>query len=298
MLSFPEIDPVALDLGPIQIHWYGLMYLLGFVAAWLLGNKRAAQANSGWTSEQVSDLIFYSAMGVVLGGRIGFMLFYDLPGFLSNPLSLLTVWKGGMSFHGGFLGVILAVYLFARRYKKSVFQVLDFTAPLVPVGLGAGRMGNFINGELWGRVSDVPWAMVFPTGGPDPRHPSQLYQAGLEGLALFCILWWFSSKPRPTFSVAALFCMLYGVFRFFVEFYRQPDEGIDFVAFGWLTMGQLLSTPMIIVGATAVFLAYNNNTFGKLAGEVAEAVKVNKVEKVTKAEKVAKESKEAKTEKA
>ncbi|MEX2365790.1 MAG: prolipoprotein diacylglyceryl transferase, partial [Pseudohongiellaceae bacterium] len=262
MLQYPDIDPVAFAIGPLQVHWYGIMYLVGFAAAWLLARKRAAQPDSNWSHQQVADLVFYAAMGVVLGGRIGYMLFYNFAALLENPLSLFYVWNGGMSFHGGFLGVIVAIYLFCRNTGKSVYRVLDFTAPLVPIGLGAGRIGNFIGGELWGRVSDVPWAMVFPGAGPLARHPSQLYQAALEGLALFLILWLYSSRPKPTFAVSGLFCFCYGCFRFLVEFFRAPDENIGFVAFGWMTRGQQLSIPMIIAGLLFIFLAYRKDTFG------------------------------------
>lgn len=263
MLQYPNIDPIAISLGPLEIHWYGIMYLVGFAAAWLLAKKRASITNSNWNDEQVGDLIFYSAMGVVIGGRVGYMLFYSFSSLLENPLSLFKVWEGGMSFHGGFLGVITAVYLFSRHTQKPVFKVLDFVAPLVPIGLAAGRLGNFIGAELYGRATDVPWGMVFPT---DPlalvRHPSQLYQASLEGLTLFIIIWLYSSKQRPTFAVSGMFCMAYGLFRSFVEFYREPDDGI-FVAFDWLTRGQLLSLPMIIIGALVIILAYKNNSFDK-----------------------------------
>src|SRR5690606_17838263 len=214
MLQFPAIDPVAFSLGPLQVHWYGLMYLIGIGGGWLLARSRALRAGSGWTEEEVSDLTFYVALGVVLGGRIGYVLFYMLPDdpgrLLADPLTIFQVWEGGMSFHGGLLGVIAAVALFCRQKRKSVFHVLDFVAPVVPIGLGAGRLGNFINGELWGRVTDVPWAMVFPTGGPLPRHPSQLYEFLLEGVVLFAVLWLWSARPRPTFAVAGLFSLLYG----------------------------------------------------------------------------------------
>lgn len=256
MLSYPTIDPVALQLGPLQIHWYGLMYLIGFFAAWWLGSRRARQAHSGWNDDQVSDLIFYGAMGVILGGRVGYMLFYNTAELLTDPLSLLRLWEGGMSFHGGLLGVITALWLFARKHRKTFFQVADFTAPLVPIGLGAGRLGNFINGELWGQVSTVPWAMVFPGAGELPRHPSQLYQATLEGLALFLILWFYSSKPRPTMAVSGLFLLCYGIFRSLVELVRVPDQHLGYLAFDWLTMGQLLSLPMILGGAAFILIAY------------------------------------------
>jgi phosphatidylglycerol:prolipoprotein diacylglycerol transferase len=263
MLQYPNIDPIAISLGPIQIHWYGIMYLIGFASAWFMARKRAAIDHSSWNNEQVSDLIFYGAMGVVIGGRVGYMLFYNFSSLIENPLSLFMVWQGGMSFHGGFLGVIAAVYLFSRSTRKPVFKVLDFVAPLVPIGLAAGRLGNFIGAELYGRVTDVPWGMVFPT---DPeslvRHPSQLYQVGLEGLTLFFIIWIYSSKPRPTFAVSGMFCLGYGLFRTFVEFFREPDNGL-FFAFDWLTRGQLLSLPMIIVGALVVGFAYKTNAFEK-----------------------------------
>lgn len=266
MMQFPNIDPVAISLGPLEVHWYGISYLVGFLGAWILGRRRAAVSGSGWTNEQVSDLLFYGALGVILGGRVGYMFFYKFSDLLADPISLFYVWQGGMSFHGGLLGVLLALYLFSRASNKSVFKVVDFIAPMVPIGLGAGRMANFINAELWGRVSDVPWAMVFPTDpSGNPRHPSQLYECALEGFVLFTILWLFSKKPRPTFVVSSMFCMLYGVFRTFVEFYRQPDSHLNFVAFDWLTRGMELSIPMIIVGAVCVALAYKYNTFDKLA---------------------------------
>ncbi len=259
MLPFPDIDPVALSLGPLKIHWYGLMYLIGFVLAWLLGNWRAKQANSGWNSEQVSDLIFYCALGLVLGARIGYMLFYQFESVLANPLDLLKIWQGGMSFHGGAIGVTIGIWLFGRKYKKDFFSVTDFLVPLAPLGLFAGRMGNFINGELWGRTTDSAFGMVFPTGGSLARHPSQLYEAILEGLVLFLILWFYSSKPRPKMAVTGLFLLGYGCFRSFVEFFREPDAHLGFIAFDWLTMGQILSLPMIIGGLVLIVLAYKSN---------------------------------------
>lgn len=248
MLQAPLIDPVALALGPLKIHWYGLMYLFGFAGAWWLMKRRASRPQSPLTVEQVGDLLFYAALGVVLGGRLGYVLFYNLPQYLSDPLSLLKVWQGGMSFHGGLLGVLLAMWLYARRLDLRFFQVTDFIAPVVPVGLFFGRIGNFINGELYGRVTDLPWAMVFPAAGPLPRHPSQLYEAVLEGLLLFAILWWYSSRPRPLMAVSGLFLIGYGLFRFLVEFVRLPDAHIGYLAWGWLTMGQLLTLPMIALG--------------------------------------------------
>ncbi|MDS4029714.1 MAG: prolipoprotein diacylglyceryl transferase [Candidatus Contendobacter sp.] len=257
MLIHPDFDPVAFSLGPLHVRWYGLMYLLGFVAGWALGRYRAQRPGSGWTAAQVDDLVFYIALGVVLGGRVGYVLFYGFGNFLRDPLALFRVWEGGMSFHGGFLGVLLAMALFARKHHKQFWPTIDFIAPLITPGLFFGRIGNFINGELWGRVTDLPWGMVFrQTGDGLPRHPSQLYQAALEGVALFLILWLFSAKPRPTLAVSGVFALGYGVFRFLVEFVRQPDPQLGYLAFGWLTMGQLLSLPLIAVGVILLRLAY------------------------------------------
>lgn len=258
MLQYPHIDPIAFSLGPLKVHWYGIMYLIGFASAWLLASYRARKPGSGWTQDQITDFIFYAALGVIIGGRVGYLLFYNLPDFLRHPWILFRVWDGGMSFHGGMLGVIFALWLYARKLGRSIWALTDFAAPLVPIGLFCGRIGNFINGELWGRVTDVPWAMVFPTGGPWLRHPSQLYEALLEGVLLFVILWTFSIKPRPRFAVSALFLLCYGCFRFFVEFYRVPDPQYGYLAFGWLTMGQILSTPMIIIGGYALWAVYQN----------------------------------------
>lgn len=248
MLTFPLIDPVAFSLGPLKVHWYGLMYLFGFVAAWLLARWRVKHYQLDWTNEQVSDLIFYAALGVILGGRIGYMVFYGTEHLLANPLSLFKLWEGGMSFHGGLLGVAIAVALYARRIKKPFFEVTDFIAPLVPLGLAAGRAGNFINGELWGRVTDVPWAMIFPNSGGLPRHPSQLYELLLEGVLLFIVVWYYARKKRPAGCVSAIFLITYALCRLFVEFFREPDVQLGFLAFDWLTMGQLLSIPMLLAG--------------------------------------------------
>ncbi len=258
MLTYPNIDPVAISIGPLSIHWYGLMYLIGFTAAYYLMLHRAKQSNSGWNKEQVSDLIFYGAMGVVLGGRFGYVIFYNFSKFLDDPLWLFAVWEGGMSFHGGLLGVIVACILFGRRYKKSFFTTIDFAAPVVPIGLLTGRLGNFIGGELWGRVSDAPWAMVFPKGGPLPRHPSQLYEMFLEGFVLFIIIWVFTSKPRPAMAASGVFMMGYGVFRFMVEFVREPDSHIGFDLLGWMTRGQILCVPMVLVGLFIFVKAYRS----------------------------------------
>lgn len=256
MLIYPNIDPIALKIGSFSIHWYGLMYLLGFLAAWWLGRLRAKKADSGWTTAEVSDLIFYCAMGVLVGGRLGYVLFYDFSHFIQDPLTVFKIWDGGMSFHGGLIGVFISVALFAKKTGKSFFAVGDFLAPLAPLGLGAGRIGNFINGELWGRVTDVPWGMVFPQAGNLPRHPSMLYEFLLEGVVLFFILWFYSAKPRPTMAVSGLFLLGYGVFRFLVECFRQPDSQLGFIAFNWLTMGQLLTLPMMLLGIILLFLAY------------------------------------------
>ncbi len=256
MLTFPAINPVALQLGPLQIHWYGLMYVLGFVGGWLLALYRAKHSARQWTSEQVGDLIAFAALGVIIGGRLGYMLIYDHVEFFNDPLTLFQIWHGGMSFHGGLIGVLLAIAWYGRTRHKSFFEVADFIAPLVPVGLGAGRIGNFINGELWGRVTTLPWGIVYPNAGPLPRHPSELYEFFLEGVVLFVVLWWYSSQTRPRMATSALFLILYGCFRFLAEFFRQPDQQMGFVAFNWLTTGQLLSLPMIIAGIILWLLAH------------------------------------------
>lgn len=257
MLQHPQIDPVAISLGPLKIHWYGLTYLVGFVAGWWLGRLRARKPWSPLNEDQVGDLLFYIALGVILGGRFGYVVFYNFDAFIADPLWLLRVWEGGMSFHGGLLGVMLAMWWYGRKVGSGFWRIADFVAPLVPVGLGAGRIGNFINGELWGKQTDVPWGMVFPQA-PDAltRHPSQLYQFALEGVLFFVILWWFSAKPRPRMAVSGLFLVCYGVFRFLVEFVRQPDPQLGYLAFDWLTMGQVLSFPMILAGAGLMLIAY------------------------------------------
>ena len=257
MLPYPQIDPVAIALGPLKIHWYGLMYLVGIGGAWLLASRRLERFDATWTKDKLSDLVFWVAMGVILGGRLGYVMFYDLPAYIAEPAKILRVWEGGMSFHGGLIGVMLATWWFGKRNGKSFFELMDFIAPLVPIGLGAGRIGNFINAELWGKATDVPWAMVFPT---DPqqlaRHPSQLYQFALEGVALFTILWFYSRKPRPTMAVSGMFAACYGVFRFIVEFVRVPDAQLGYLAWGWLTMGQILCLPMILGGIGLIAHAY------------------------------------------
>lgn len=249
MLHHPEFDPIALQIGPVAIHWYGLMYLVGFALVYILGRRRLARGHTpALNTRDLEDVIFYSVLGVVLGGRLGYVLFYKPDYYLAHPLEIFYLWEGGMSFHGGLIGVIVVMLLFARKKGVSFFTISDFIAPLIPLGLGAGRLGNFINGELWGRPTDVPWAMVFPQSGTDvPRHPSQLYELGLEGIVLFAVLWWFSSKPRPTGQVSGLFLIGYGTFRFLVEFTREPDNFLGLLA-GGLSMGQWLSLPMVLIG--------------------------------------------------
>ncbi|MGD2137377.1 MAG: prolipoprotein diacylglyceryl transferase [Gammaproteobacteria bacterium] len=264
MLIYPDIDPVAIAFGPFEVHWYGLMYLIGFVGGWWLGRIRAGRPGTEWRKEEISDLLFYIALGVVLGGRVGYTLFYNLPGFLDDPLVLFRIWQGGMSFHGGLLGVLFAMWLYGRHTGRTFFTVTDFIAPFVTIGLGAGRIGNFINGELWGRPTDLPWGMVFPFVDAQPRHPSMLYEALLEGPVLLLVLWVYSRKPRPTMAVSGLFLLCYGLFRFAVEFVRVPDAHIGYLAFGWLTMGQLLSLPMILCGIAFMVYAYRR-TDGKVS---------------------------------
>ncbi len=257
MLNYPAINPVAFSLGPFAVHWYGIMYLMGFGTAWLLGVYRAKKSCTQWTRDQVSDVIVYASLGVILGGRVGYMLFYEFPIFLHKPWTIFYVWDGGMSFHGGLLGVLLALWLFAQHYQKNLWDITDFIAPLVPLGLMFGRIGNFINDELWGRMTQMPWGLVFPNAGPYPRHPSQLYEAGLEGIVMFFILWIFSAKSRPRFAVSALFLVLYGVFRCFVEFFRVPDPQYGYIAFNWLTVGQVYSLPMIALGGFCLWYVYH-----------------------------------------
>ena len=250
MLVHPQFDPVAIAIGPLAVRWYGLMYLAGFLAFLFLGRRRAAkQPWHGMASGEIDDLLFYGVLGVILGGRLGQVLFYEPAYYLSHPLEIVAVWKGGMSFHGGFIGVLTAMTLWARKTGKTFFQVTDFIAPLVPVGLMCGRIGNFINGELWGRVAapELPWAMVFPQVDALPRHPSPLYQAASEGLLLFVVLWWFSARRRPRMAISGAFLVGYGALRFLAEFFREPDAGI----FGHsyiVSMGQWLSLPMVVAG--------------------------------------------------
>lgn len=248
MLKYPQIDPVALHLGPLQIRWYGLTYLIGFALGWLLVLWRVKRYKLPWTKEEIGDLTFYLALGVILGGRLGYMLFYAFSEFIHNPFMLFKVWEGGMSFHGGLLGVVIAIVIFAKIKHKKILDIMDLVAPVTPLGLAAGRIGNFINAELWGRPTDVPWSMVFPTADPMPRHPSQLYEFALEGIVLFIILWWYAAKPRLRGQVSAMFLICYPIARIFCEFFREPDSQFGYLAFGWVTMGQLLSIPMFVAG--------------------------------------------------
>jgi len=249
MLQYPQFDPIALRIGPLAVHWYGLMYLVGFALVYGLGRYRIRQnPTSALTLRNLEDLIFYSVRGGGGGGRLGYALFYQPSQYFAHPVEILYLWQGGMSFHGGLVGVILVMYLFARKRRLPFLVLTDFIAPLIPLALAAGRIGNFINGELWGRPTDLPWGMVFPQAGDDlPRHPSQLYEMGLEGLALFALLWWFSRQPRPTAQVSAAFLIGYGTFRFLVEFTREPDNFLGLLA-GGLSMGQWLSLPMVLLG--------------------------------------------------
>jgi phosphatidylglycerol:prolipoprotein diacylglycerol transferase len=248
MLVHPQFDPVAIHIGSFGIHWYGLMYLTAFLAFFTLGKWQIDHRKwYGWTMPMLDDALFFGALGVVLGGRIGYVLFYQPSHFLANPADIFKVWQGGMSFHGGFLGVLVAMLIFARKYQLKWLSIMDFVAPLVPLGLGAGRMGNFINGELWGRPTDLPWGMIFQQAGNLPRHPSQLYQFTLEGIVLFGLLWWYSNKQRPVGAISAVFLIVYGAGRFLVEFAREPDSFLGLLSLG-LSMGQWLSLPMILAG--------------------------------------------------
>lgn len=254
MLIHPQFDPVAVSLGPLKVHWYGLTYLVAFVGAYLLATVRTKHspfAERGWTRQHVEDLLFFSMLGVVLGGRLGYVLFYKPSHYFAHPAEIFAVWQGGMAFHGGLLGVITAMAVFAKRQGRHFFEVADLVAPCVPLGLAAGRIGNFINGELWGRAADpnLPWAMVFPESGSDlPRHPSQLYQFGLEGMLFFVLLWLYARKPRQQGAVSGMFLLGYGSFRFIAEYFREPDSFLGLLALN-MSMGQWLCVPMIVLGA-------------------------------------------------
>ncbi len=276
MVQSPEFSLFGHTFAP-AVHWYGVMYLLGFAAAWFLGRSRIRAGRLPGVSEQAySDLLFYAMLGVIFGARIGYILIYDLSSYLAEPMQIFKIWEGGMSFHGGLVGVLAASLWWARKHRMHFFDIVDFVAPLVPPGLGFGRLGNFINGELWGKYTQAGWGVIFPHAERDlagldagtlqamhegglldalARHPSQLYQFALEGVAMFCILWWFSRRPRPRYAVAGMFALLYGCFRFLVEFVRLPDEQIGYLAFDWLTMGQVLSLPLVALGLVLLFMS-------------------------------------------
>ena len=255
MFVFPEIDPVIFSIWKLKVRWYGLMYVIGFLLAWWLARRRCQRADTPVGPNQVDDLIFYAMLGVIVGGRVGYCVVYGWDQFISDPLYLFKITEGGMSFHGGLAGVMIAMWLYGRSLGKKMWHITDFVAPLVPLGLGFGRIGNFINGELWGKETTVPWGFLYDG---QVRHPTQLYEAALEGFALFAILWWYSAKPRPYMAVSAMFLLCYGVFRFWIEFYRVPDAHLEYLALGWVTMGQILSAPMIIAGVIMLLMAYRS----------------------------------------
>ena len=262
LLIHPQFDPIALSLGPISIHWYGLMYLLAFTQFILLGRYRIKRNAAPINTEQLDDLLFYGVLGVIIGGRLGQVVFYEPDYYLAHPWQAFAIWKGGMSFHGGFLGVLIAMALWTRKTNIAWLRITDFIAPLVPLGLAAGRIGNFINGELWGRLADpnLPWAMAFPQSGDlAPRHPSQLYHVGLEGLALFALLWLWTAKPRPTGAASGIFLIGYGTFRFITEYFREPDHGIFGQSYS-ISMGQWLSLPMLLTGIAMLIFAYRRKS--------------------------------------
>ncbi len=263
MLTYHYIDPIALKFGPITIYWYGLMYLIGFLGAFGCCYQSRLAQSTPWKTDEIMDLFFYAAWGVILGGTWGYLLFYDPQMFLQDPLRALRFWEAGRSFHGGLLGVVIALMIFARVHKRALLDIGDFIAPAVPIGLATGRVGNFINGELWGRVTDMPWGIVFPGAGSLPRHPSQLYEFGTEGVGLFIILYWYTRKPRPRGAASGLFLAGYGVFRFLVEFFREPDADQGYLALGWVTKGQVLSLPMILIGLVILFYAYQNRQLNR-----------------------------------
>ena len=255
MLTFPEIDPIIFALGPLKVRWYGLMYVIAFLLAWWLAKRRCNRSDSPVTSEQVDDLMFYGMLGVIIGGRVGYAIVYGWDQLTSDPLYLFKITQGGMSFHGGLVGVMIAMWLYGKKLGHSIWRMTDFVAPIVPLGLGSGRIGNFINGELWGKPAELPWTFIV---NGVARHPSQLYEALLEGLLLFLILWFYSAKPRPYLAVSGMFLLFYGIFRFAVEFVRLPDVDPGYIAWGWLTMGQVLSMPMVLAGLLLITMAYRS----------------------------------------
>jgi len=260
MLVHPQFDPIAIHIGSFGIHWYGLMYLAGFLTFLWLGRKRIAILNNPQINTKLlDDLLFYGVLGVILGGRLGYVLFYKAGYYSAHPLEIFAVWQGGMSFHGGFLGVLVAMAWLAHKRQLRLLQLTDFIAPLVPPGLAFGRLGNFINGELWGRPTDVPWAMIFPKVDNLPRHPSELYEFSLEGVLLFALLWIYARKPRPVGAVSGLFLVGYGSFRFLVEFTREPDDFLGLLSLG-MSMGQWLSLPMVIAGVMMMVFSYRRTT--------------------------------------
>ncbi len=257
-MTYPDLNPVAIELGPIAIHWYGLMYVLGIAFAWWLLARRMRRPDVHWNADQLADLAFHVVLGLIVGARLGYILFYDFATFAEEPGRILRVWEGGMSFHGGLAGVLAAVGVYAWRNKRHYFDITDFIGPVVPIGLGLGRIGNFINSELWGKPTDAPWGMVVDGVS---RHPSQLYQSFLEGLVMFVVLFWLTTRPRPRMLVTGLFMIMYGSFRFLVEFVRLPDAHIGYLAWDWLTMGQVLSVPMILFGLVLLYLVWRNPVY-------------------------------------
>ncbi|MCB1691206.1 MAG: prolipoprotein diacylglyceryl transferase [Pseudomonadales bacterium] len=263
MWKYPDIDPVIISIGPLAIHWYAISYMVGIGVVWWLLSRRVKARSLPWTGDDIADLAFYGMLGVILGGRIGYMLFYNFDVLLDKPLTIFRIWEGGMSFHGGMLGVLVAMFVYGIQKRRHFFDITDFIAPAIPIALGCGRLGNFANAELPGRVTDLPWGVVYP-GDVVARHPSSLYQFILEGPVLFTILWTFSMKPRPRMAVSGAFLVGYGCLRFISENFRAPDPQLGFIAFGWLTMGQLLCVPMVLFGIAFLLYSYRTQTPGTI----------------------------------